>query len=205
MGAAFADSNFTLYLVAVGLITLATVPLGSFLPLFMREQVGLTESGVVWLQTGVLLGSLLSSYLWGWAADRYGSAPVTLYGLGMRAMLPFFWMFMPRGSPASLYIALGIAFLQGVADMGWGIGSGRLLYVNIVPAAKRTSYMALYYAWVSVAGGLSQLFGGRLLEATQDLSGQVWIFTIDPYFPLFVLNIILPFRRVLLAAQGGGG
>lgn len=195
---ALGDGDFNLYLIAVGLITLATVPLGSFLPLFMREEVGLTESGVVWLQTGTLLGSLLSSYLWGWAADRYGSAPVTLYGLGMRAMLPFFWMFMPRDSAASLYIALAIAFLQGVADMGWGIGSGRLLYVNIVPAAKRTSYMALYYAWVSVTGGLSQLGGGRLLEVTQNLSGQVWVFTIDPYFPLFVLNIILPIGAFFL-------
>ncbi len=203
------DSNFIFYLVGVGLITLAVVPLTSFLPLFMREQVGLSASAVVWLQTGSLAGTLLSSYLWGWAADRYGSIPVMLYGLTLRMLLPIFWMLMPRGDESSLYIALGIALLQGVADMGWGIGSGRLLYVSVVPPEKRTDYMALYYAFTGIVGGTSQLFGGRLLDLSQNLSGQYWIFTIDPFVPLFALNIILPLiafflLRTIHEAKGVG-
>jgi MFS family permease len=198
LGTAIRDQNMSRYLAGVGLITLATVPLNSFLPLFMGEEVGLTDSAIVWLQTGVLVGTLLSSYLWGWAADRYGSMPVALYGLSLRAMLPFFWMLMPRNSPASLYIALGIAFLQGVADMGWGIGSARLLYVNIVPPVKRRDYMAVYYAWIGVVAGISQLASGRVLELTQGLSGEVWIFSIDPYLPLFLVGIVMPVFGFLL-------
>lgn len=189
---ALRDSSFIYYLIGVGLISLATVPLTSFLPLFMRDQVGLSDSAVVWLQTGSLAGTLISSYLWGWAADRYGSIPVTLYGITLRVLLPIFWMLMPREDESSLYVALGIAFLQGMADMGWGIGSGRLLYVSVVPPQKRTDYMALYYAFTGIVGGTSQLFGGQLLDASQGLSGQVGIFTLDPYVPLFALNIILP-------------
>lgn len=189
---AMRDSSFVRYLIGVGLISLATVPLGSFLPLFMREQVGLSDSAVVWLQTGSLTGTLLSSYLWGWAADRYGSIPITLYGITMRVLLPVLWMLMPREDESSLFVALGIAFLQGVADMGWGIGSGRLLYVSVVPPEKRTDYMALYYAFTGIVGGVSQLLGGRLLDATQGLSGQVGIFTIDPFVPLFAMGITLP-------------
>ena len=192
LGVALRDSGFIYYLLGVGLISLATVPLGSFLPLFMREQVGLSDSAVVWLQTGSLTGTLLSSYLWGWAADRYGSIPVTLYGLTLRVLLPILWMLMPRQDDSSIYVAFGIALLQGVADMGWGIGSGRLLYVSVVPPEKRTDYMALYYAFTGIVGGISQLFGGRLLDASQALSGQVGFFTIDPFVPLFLLNIVLP-------------
>jgi HEAT repeat protein/Na+/melibiose symporter-like transporter len=192
LGFALRDSTFIYYLLGVGLITLATVPLGSFLPLFMREQVGLSDSAVVWLQTGSLAGTLISSYLWGWAADRYGSIPVMLYGITLRILLPILWMLMPRRDESSLYVALGIAFLQGVADMGWGIGSGRLLYVSVVPPEKRTDYMALYYAFTGIVGGISQLSGGRLLDASQGLSGQVGILTLDPFVPLFLLNIILP-------------
>jgi HEAT repeat protein/MFS family permease len=190
--AALRDSPFVRYLLGVGLITVAAVPLGSFLPLFMQEQVKLTDSQVVWLQTASLAGTLLSSYLWGWAADRYGSIPVTLYGVSMRVVLSFFWMLIPRGASSSFYVAWGISFLQGVADMGWGIGSGRLLYVSVVPPAMRTDYMALFYAFTGIVGGISQLFGGRLLDASQGLSGQIGIFTLDPYVPLFFLNIILP-------------
>ena len=209
LGVAVRDSTFIRYLIGVGLITLATVPLGSFLPLFMREQVGLSDSAVVWLQTGSLAGTLLSSYLWGWAADRYGSIPVTLYGITLRVLLPVLWMLIPRGDSSSLYFALSIAFMQGVADMGWGIGSGRLLYVSVVPPEKRTDYMALYYTFTGIVGGISQLFGGRLLDASQSLTGHVGSFTIDPFVPLFLLNILLPMisfflLRSLHEAKGVG-
>lgn len=192
LAVALRDPGFIYYLLGVGLITLATVPLGSFLPLFMREQVGLSDSAIVWLQIGSLAGTLISSYLWGWAADRYGSVPVMLYGLSLRALLPVLWMLMPRGAESSLYVALSIAFLQGVADMGWGIGSGRLLYVSVVPPEKRTDYMALYYAFTGIVGGISQLSGGRLLDLSQGLSGQIGFLALDPYVPLFLLNIFLP-------------
>jgi hypothetical protein len=121
-----------------------------------------------------------------------------LYGITLRATLPILWMLMPRGGDSSLYMALGIAFLQGVADMGWGIGSGRLLYVSVVPPEKRTDYMALYYAFTGIVGGISQLSGGRLLDASQGLSGQVGIFTLDPYVPLFLMNIFLPLASFFL-------
>jgi MFS family permease len=55
------DSRFVRYLVVLGLITLAVGPVYSFLPLFMRQKVGLDNGSVVFLQTGSLIGSLLSS------------------------------------------------------------------------------------------------------------------------------------------------
>jgi HEAT repeat protein/Na+/melibiose symporter-like transporter len=190
---ALKDRGFTSYLAGVALITLATVPMVSFLPLFMQEQVGLKSGSVVLLQNGTLLGSLLSSYLWGWAADRYGSKPVMLSGVFIRVFLPLSWMLMPRHSSWSLYAALGIAVIQGVANMGWAIGSARLLFVSIVPSDKKSDYMALYYAWIGVIGGISQLIGGRVLDISQGLSGQFLIFSLDPYFPLFLIGLVLPF------------
>ncbi len=41
-------------------------------------------------------------------------------------------------------------------------------------------------------GGVSQLASGRLLDATVFVRSP-WIFTIDPYFPLFIAGIVLPF------------
>ena len=193
------DNNFLRYLIGLALITLATIPLGSFLPLFMQEEVGLSSSNVVLLQTGRLLGGLLWSYIWGWAADRYGSKPVTLSGIGLSLVLPFLWVFMPRhAGPTSLYIALGIAFLQGIADLGWAIGSARLLYVGVVPRERNADYMTLYYAWAGVAGGVSRLLGGQILDLSQGLSGQFLIFPLDPYFPLFVAGFVLPLLSIFV-------
>jgi MFS family permease len=199
MLAALRDRSFLLYILGIGLFTLATGPLGSFLPLFMREEVGLSSGNVVLLQTGGLLGGLLSSYLWGWAADRYGSKPVMLSGVYMRVILPVIWLLMPRQSAWSLYIALGVAFLAGVSDMGWAIGSGRLLFVSIVPPEKRTGYMAVRYAWVGIVGGVGNLIGGRVLDYFSAMAGQRFLFlTLDPYTVLFVAGLVLSAASIVL-------
>lgn len=195
---ALRDERLLRYLAGVGLITLATIPVASFLPLFMQEQVGLSSGQVVLLQAGTLLGGLLSSYLWGWTADRYGSKPVMLSGVYLTLLLPIFWMLMPRHSPWSLHAALGIAFLQGVADLSWGIGSARLLYTGVVPPEKKADYMALYYAWVGVVGGFSRVIGGLLLDYSWAITGRFLILPLDPYTPLFVLGLVLPAASLIL-------
>jgi len=192
LGAAIRDASFRNYLLAIALMTLATTPMTSFLPLFMREEVGLSDGQVILLQNGTLVGSLVSVYAWGWAADRYGSTPVMLSGVLLRVFLPVFWLLMPQNSPISLYVALGIAVLQGVANMGWAIGSARLLFVRVVPPDKKSDYMALYYAWIGLAGGLSQLAGGWILDLAQDVSGQVLVINLNPYTPLFLMGLTLP-------------
>lgn len=159
--AALLDTDFVRYLVGVGLFTVATVPVGSFMSLYMQEQIGLASSQVVRLQNGVLIGALVSSYLWGWAADRYGSKPVILYGAALRAAVTLGWLFMPRTSAWSFAIAMALSFMQGVADVGWAVGSARLLYNSVVPSAKKNDYLALYFAWIGLVGGFSQLIGGR--------------------------------------------
>jgi len=186
------DKNLLRYLAGVGLVTLALMPTASFVPLFMQEQVGLKAGHVVWLQTGTLVGGLLSSYLWGWAADRYGSKPVMLSGVALRVILPLCWLLMPRQTAWSLPVALGVAFLQGVSAMGWGIGATRLLFVSVVPPEKKTEYMALYYAWVGIVGGLGQMIGGRALDFAAGITGRFLIFTLDPYTILFVAGLALP-------------
>lgn len=196
------DRNLLLYLGGIALISFGTSPVGAFLPIFMKEQVGLSESGVVSLTTAVLIGGLASSHLLGWSADRYGSVPVMLSGVVMKALLPLGWLLMPRHSEASLSFALLIAFLQGVSDVAWAVGSGRLLFVSVVPEERKTEYMAVYYAIVGIIGGLTQVVGGGLLDAFQGISGQFLFITLDPFTPLMVGGMLLTavsalvFRRV---------
>jgi MFS family permease len=194
------DANFMRYLAGAALVTLALVPMMSFLPLFMQEVVLLSAGSVVLLQSGTLVGHLISSLAWGWAADRYGSKPVMISGLAIKVLLPILWFVMPRDADVSLYIALGIALLVGISDMAWGIGAGRLLFVSVVPPQKKSEYMAFYYAWIGVVGGFSQLVGGWILEFSRNLSGQVLGFGIDPYTPLFVMGLALTAVTIVIMA-----
>jgi sugar phosphate permease len=192
------DRSFLAFLLGVGMLTLINLPIFSFVPLFMREKVSLSDGNVVWLQTGVLLASMGTGYLWGWAADRYGSKPVMLSGVIAKAILPIFWLVMPRATSASFLIALGISFWQGFAAQGWWIGHTRLLFVRIVPARKKTAYMAVYYAWIGLVGGASRLISGVLLDQFADLSRQVGFIQIDAYTILFVAGIVVPLLSLLV-------
>lgn len=185
------DRNFLLYLATVGVIILATTPVGSFIPLYMTDEVGLSASNVVLLQIGTLSGTLVTSYIWGWMADRYGSKPVMISGIWLRMLIPLALLLIPRHSGWSLYTAVGISLLQGIADMGWGVGSTRLLYVSVVPPEKKADYMALYFAWIGVLGGISQLAGGWVLDWTAGISGQLGLVPLDAYTPLFLSGIVL--------------
>jgi ACS family hexuronate transporter-like MFS transporter len=127
------DSTFVRFVAGLGMVTLATAPMFSFLPLYMRQQIGLSDGNVVMLQNGTLIGALSATYLAGWASDRYGSKPVMLSGLWVMMLLPIGWLIMPRHTFASLPVAVSIAFLQGIGTIMWGIGSSRMLYVSIVP------------------------------------------------------------------------
>jgi len=195
------DGDFRRYLVGAGLLTLAWGPIGSFLPLFMRDQIGLSAEQVVWLQAGTFIGGLVSGYVWGWAADRYGSRPVMLSGMYLLAVLPIFWLLMPRNTPASLPIALGVALLQGLITLGWSIGSTRQLFVNLVPPEHKSDYMALNYAWMGAVGGLSQVLGGRLIDLMKGLNGQIAFVPLDPYTLLLASGIVLPVLVAVLLSR----
>ncbi|MCA9886987.1 MAG: MFS transporter [Anaerolineae bacterium] len=192
------DKNLIFYLVGIALITFGTGPLYSFLPLFMKEQVGLTESQVVLLPTAALVGGLLMSNLLGWSADRYGSKPIMLLGVILMIALPFGWLFMPKGSEISLPVALSIAFFQGISGTAWMLGSRRLLFGSVVPDNERSRYMAVYYSAIGIVGGLSQLIGGNLIDWFSGLSGQVFFVELNPFSPLMLASVVLPTLSLLI-------
>lgn len=199
---ALRDNNLLLYIAGVGILTIGTTPMASFLPLFVEQQAGLSESQVVIaLQIGSLVGGLAATYLVGWAADRYGSKPVLLSGLYIKILVPLAWMLIPRSSDWSLTAALAISAVSGAVDIAWLIGSARLLYVRVVPREHSAEYMAVYYAAVGLIGGISQVAGGGLLDLTQGISGQFLIFTLDPFSPLFVLALVLTAVGVVIFSR----
>jgi len=191
MQQAVRDRNYLIFLTALGLATLGSEGMISFVPLFMKTQVGLGDGLVVLLSIGTYLGSLLTSYLWGWTADRYGSKPVMQFSLILMLLLPLAWSFMPRHSPASAPLAMVTAFVAGVTTLGWQISWLRYLYVNATPRDRKMSYMAIYYAWFGLVSGGGPLLAGQILNLSQDIGAEFGVFVIDPYTPLFALSLFL--------------
>ncbi|MBN2377679.1 MAG: MFS transporter [Sedimentisphaerales bacterium] len=182
------DVNFRNFMLGLSLVTIGIGALAAFIPLYMKEQVGLSSMLVVWLDMGTYFGALLSSFIWGWAADRYGSKPIMLSGAVLMLPLPLLCFIMPRHSDASVEVALTITFILGISSTAWAIGMGRYLFVNAVPAQRKTAYMAVFYAGVGLVGGMAPLLAGYLLKSAASLDAAFLIFKIDAYTPLFMFS-----------------
>lgn len=197
---ALRDRDFLFYLSGLALLTLGTIPLASFLPLYLEELVGLSAGAAILVQTGTLLGTVISSYLLGWAADRYGGRPVMITSVILFIIMPLLWWSMPRQTPWGLAIALGIAFVQGVANLAWAVGATRLLFGSVVPPEKKTDYLAIWFAWAGITAGLSQLSGGYLIDFGNRLVGELWFITLDAYTPLLLLSIVGSLLSIIFLA-----
>jgi hypothetical protein len=194
------NRDFRLYLAGVGLIAVGSAPL-LFVPLFMIEQVGIAEGVVVLLSAFTLIGGLLSSYLWSWAADRWGSKPIMLLSLGAVTIMPVAWLLVPRHSPLSSAVAIGVAGLAGLATAGWSVGSVRLLLNSIVPTDRKTDYLSVNYAWAGLIGGAGPLLAGGALDLLKVTRPQASGITLDAYTPVFIFSFVLCISSILVFRQ----
>jgi hypothetical protein len=70
------------------------------------------------------------------------------------------------------------------------VSNNRLLFVGVVPPERRTEYMALYYAWIGLLGGVGPLLGGAAVDACAGLDTVILGLRLDPYAPLFVAGFV---------------
>ncbi len=201
MNQALHSRNFVLFLAILGLATIGGRAVISFVPLFMKEQVGLSDGVVILLSVGTYIGALVTSFLWGWAADRYGSKPVMQLSLYLLLLLPVAWVLLPQRNVASAPLAMAIAVVAGVATLAWQISWTRYLFVNAIPEENKSAYLAVFYAWFAIVAGLGPLLAGQILSASKNLEAQIWRLSIDPYTPLFVLSFILTLICALIAVR----
>ena len=198
MGLAIRDKRFMLYMLALTAVLFGASGALPFVPLFMKEQIGLPASRVVQLESAALLAGLASTFLWGWASDRYGGKPVMIAGLSLSVLYPVGLLLMPRGSEWGVVIAFSLAAYVGLVNPGWAIGSSRLLFVDVVPEAHKNGYLCLYYAWIGLVGGIAPIVAGLVLEYTAAWSGQTAMMPIDAYTPLFAAHAALVLVGVVL-------
>jgi MFS family permease len=188
---ALRDRNFLYYLVGLGCVTVGTLLFVSFLPLYLRERLGVASGVVVTLDTAVMLGSALAALLCGWAADRLGSRPVLMPALFLNLLIPLGWLALPRQTPHVVGWCAALYVVYGVASSAVGIGAGRLLFNGVVPPEKNTAYTAIYYAWMGLTGGAAPLLAGALLGAFGKHSLTVGPVVVDGYHALFGLAVVL--------------
>ncbi|MEN6545732.1 MAG: MFS transporter [Armatimonadia bacterium] len=191
MRRALRDRNFVLYLAGFGCVTIGTMLYLSFLPLFLKERLGIAPGTVVTLDTAVMIGGALASLLWGRTADRFGSRPVLMSASALTLAIPLGWLLLPRQAPHLLPWCALLYFANGIALNGNAIGAGRLLFNGVVPPHENTAYTALYYAWIGLVGGVAPLVAGGLLQTCGSWERHYAWLTTDGHALLFALALLL--------------
>ncbi len=187
---ALRDAPFRRFLWGLVIISLATHAWGAFIPLYLKDEVGLDAGTIVQMQTFLLIGTLVSSYAWGWLADRFSGRLVLLSGVLAMGVLPLIWVAMPRHSELGIFWAAVAAALWGGGSIGFSIGQDRQLNVDLVPAKKKTEYMALFYTWTQIAAVVSPLLTGWGLDQVGALRTELFGFPVGPYTPFFTFSFV---------------
>ncbi len=183
------DKNFLAYLGGMSGITIGTMLMISFLPLYLKEYLGISSGVVVSLDAAVMIGSALSSLAWGWAADRVGSRPVLMTSLAIGLLVPLGWLLLPRHISGLIFWCITLYFLYGVATGGILVGSSRLLFNSVIPSDRSTAYTAVYYSCMGVTGGIAPLIAGGILSAFAIILPLSNAF--NAYHVVFIISLLL--------------
>lgn len=189
MAAALHDGNFKSYLGGMAGLTIGSAMLVSFLPLYLKERIGLESAVVVRLDIVAMVGGALASFGWGRLSDHVGSRPVLMPACFLSLLAPLGWLLLPTlgWGITSIY---ALYFVTGVAANGVAIGSGRLLFNSVVPQEQNTAYTSLHYASLGLTGGVAPLLASGLLTALGDRRFRMSLLTVDGYVVMFGTAII---------------
>jgi Na+/melibiose symporter-like transporter len=188
---ALRDRNFVAFLWGSGCVMVGNMLFISFLPLYVKDRMGVTSGTVVMLDIMVMVGGALAGLLLGRATDRVGSRPVLMPAAVLTLLIPLGWLLLPRQIPQAVAWCATLYLLYGVASSGMSIAASRLLFNGVIPAEHSTAYTAIYYAWMGVTGGIAPLLAGALLSVGGTWQTRVGTLAIDSHSLLFLLAFLL--------------
>lgn len=193
---AFKDGDFVRLLIGIAVFIFIVQGMVSFVPLYMKDLIGINSGRVVYLTMWTTAGVLIAVHFWGWAADRFGGKPVFLTGVMFHIILPVLWYFIPRHQGnLSYFAAAAVSFVTGLMCVAYLIGIDRYIFLTAIPADKKTSYYAVWFAWTGIFAGLGPMAVGVVLKwfAWLDQTGMVFAYIrVDSYLPVFLAHMLLP-------------
>lgn len=139
------------------LFLLGTYMVGRFLLYFIADRLGL-DPGQAAEQSGLLLAgltlvSILAAPLTGWAADRFGRAPLMKAGAGLSAVGVL--LLIPTTSSWQIFLFGGLMALGSAAFAG----ANWALTADMAPPAEAARFMALANFGTAGAAAAAGLFG----------------------------------------------
>lgn len=127
-----------------------------FFVVYMLRELQLSYIEYTVVMATVILSQFLTLPRWGRVGDVFGNRAVLLFCGAVIPALPLLWLFSTH-----LWYLIAIQIVGGFAWAGFALSAGNFIY-ELVPAEKRTTYLALHNVLIGAAVFCGALLGGYL-------------------------------------------
>ncbi|MEH2069025.1 MAG: MFS transporter [Nostoc sp.] len=159
------NSNFLVFLVYLGLWTLAVNLSAPFFNLYLLDTLNLDVSWVTFynsLRAGAHMAMLL---VWGKVVDKIGNRPILISTGILIAVIPWLWLLV-GSSPLDLWLWLPLLHIFIGANWGGVDLSNNNIQIEIAPVKNQSIYFAIAAAIAGVSGALGATIGGFIAQFT---------------------------------------
>lgn len=179
--------HYLIFSVSLRMILTAYAP---FLTVFLRENLQLSASGVIAVNTVGSLGAIATLGVWGRLSDRMGAKPVVaLSTLGVAGSLLLFTL---AGTAAEwLWFGIpSISLLLGLFMGGLTVSISKF-ELGFIPVEGRAHYVAINVTLVGLGSAAATFGAGGLLQLWRDTHFRLGTWHLDRFDLFFALCAVL--------------
>ncbi len=142
---------------------------GTFLIIFLHEQINFSDRTIIWLSAGsALLGMAALSFLGGWM-DRHGSKPyLGLAWLWCLAHIGLWFLATMHAMEHLRLLAISLMLVNGFFSSIYELSLMRLLLNTVGDKPGKARYFAVYGVAVSLVVGVVPVLWGMLLDGLRN-------------------------------------
>ncbi len=152
-----------------------------YFSVYMLRDLNLSYLEYMVLLATSVLAQFLTMNSWGRISDAFGNRFVLFVTACMIPFVPAAWLISQRFAYLIFVQAFG-----GFFWAGFSLSSANFLY-DLVPAAKRVTYLAVHNVLVAFGVFLGVAFGGQLISHLEAAKGGLWGFS-SAFHILFLLS-----------------
>lgn len=186
------DEPFVHLLVFSVVVQVVVLSTGTFVTIFVREEVHLQDGPILWLTSGASLVGMLALHLLRSRVDRLGSRPFLGVAFLWWAVYLLAWFFL------AAHLVSGAQFIAPLLMLGAGFFTSmyelaltRLLMNTAGDRPATTQYFALQSVVVSILAGLAPMLWGWLLDYLRTVHILAGAITLNGYALFFGLQWVL--------------